>query len=90
MCDSAGDDLEPGLAGVGHKEPRADNQLPHGRRPLHGFQHGRKPPRHNLQGQEDQAHGATLRKPAAGIVCVCGVFVCIRIQTNTQIVYMYL
>lgn len=70
VCDSAGDDLEPGLAGVGHKEPRADNHSPHGRRPLHVFQHGRKPPRHNLQGQEDQAHGATLRKPAAGNVCV--------------------
>lgn len=74
MCDltSAGDDLEPGLPRAGDKEPNADNQPPHRCHPLHVFQHRWQPLRLHLQGQEDPAHGRTLRKPAAGTaVCVC-------------------
>lgn len=61
-----GNDLEPGLSRAGDKEPCADHQPPHRCGPLHVFQHGRQPPRHHLQGQEGQTHGATLRKPTAG------------------------
>lgn len=68
---SAGDDLEPGLSRAGDKEPRANNQPPHGRRPLHVFQHRWQPLRHHLQGQEGPTHGATLRKHTSGnTLCV--------------------
>lgn len=62
----AGDDLESGLSRAGDKEPSANNQPPHRRRPLPVLQHRRDPLRHQLQGQEDPAHGCTLRKPTAG------------------------
>lgn len=67
---SAGDDLEPGLSGAGHKEPRADNQPTHRCRPLHVVQHWRKPLGHILQGQDHPAHRVSLRKPAAGSASV--------------------
>lgn len=61
-----GDDLEPGRSGTGVKEPGEDDQPPHGRGPLHVFQHRRQPLRHHLQGQKDPARRVALRKPAAG------------------------
>lgn len=66
----AGDDLESGLSGVGHKEPGADYQPPQGCGPLHVVQHRRKPLRHILQGQDHPTHGVSLRKPPAGSAIV--------------------
>lgn len=72
----ADNDLEPGLSRAGDKEPSSDHQPPLRRGPVHVFQHRLHSARHHLQGQEDPADGAALRKPTAGkcSVCVCAWF----------------